>query len=140
MPGWVGESAIFHVRIRAEAAQSPPLTEPTLAAELLDAARRYHDLGHWWCELFLLMPDHVHAMLAFAREPGMPTVIRDWKRGTARFQGVSWQENFFDHRIRHGEEGKATWLYIHRNPAVKGLCREDEDWLYWWSALTSTRW
>ena len=77
---------------------------------------------------------------AFPRETGMPAMIRDWKRGTARFQKVRWQENFFDHRIRHADEKKATWLYIHRNPAVKGLCGEEENWPYWWSALTATRW
>jgi REP element-mobilizing transposase RayT len=89
--------------------------------------------------LFLLMPDHLHAMLAFPREPGMAAVIRDWKRGTARFQDVRWQENFFDHRIRHSREKETTWAYIHRNPVAKGLCQEDELWPYWWSALTSMR-
>ena len=138
-PGWVRTGALFHVRIRAAAAQSPGLTDPVLAAALLSAAQRYHDVGRWWCELFLLMPDHLHAMLAFPREPGMAAVIRDWKRGTARFYDVRWQENFFDHRIRSSHEKEATWIYIHGNPAAKDLCREDELWPYWWSALTSTR-
>jgi REP element-mobilizing transposase RayT len=138
-PGWVRTGALFHVRIRAAATQSPVLTDPALAAALLSAAQRYHDVGRWWCELFLLMPDHLHAMLAFPREPGMAAVIRDWKRGTARFQDVQWQENFFDHRIRSSHEKETTWTYLHGNPAAKGLCREDELWPCWWSALTSTR-
>jgi putative transposase len=138
-PGWVRRGALFHVRIRAAAAQSPALTDPTLAAELLAAAERYHNLGRWWCELFLLMPDHLHALLVFPCEPGLAAVIRDWKRGAARFQNARWQENFFDHRIRHTQEKETTWAYIHRNPVAKGLCREDEHWPYWWGALTPTR-
>lgn len=138
-PDWVRTGTLFHVRIRVAAEQSPLLTEPALAAALLAAAHRYHDLGRWWCELFLLMPDHLHAMLAFPGEPGMAIVLRDWKRGTARFQDVQWQENFFDHRIRHSREKMTTWAYIHRNPVAKGLCREDDHWPYWWSALTATR-
>jgi putative transposase len=89
--------------------------------------------------LILLMPDHLHAMIAFPREPGMAAVLGNWKRGTARFQGVRWQESFFDHRIRQSHEKETTWAYIHRNPTAKGLCREDENWPDWWSALTATR-
>ena len=132
-PGWVRAGALFHVRVRVHAEQHPPLTVPKLADDLLEAARRYHDLDRWWCELFLLMPDHLHAMLVFPSEPGMALVMRDWKRGTARFQGVNWQDNFFDHRIRNHKERDETWLYIRRNPVVKGLCSDVEMWPWWWS-------
>jgi REP element-mobilizing transposase RayT len=138
-PGWVKSRVLYHVRIRVSAAQGTILTEPTLSRELLASVQRYHTSGHWWCVLLLLMPDHVHALLAFSREPGMSVVIRNWKRGTARFQGVSWQDNYFDHRLRSLAEEQKTWLYIRRNPVVKGLCASEEDWSHWWSALTPTR-
>ena len=82
--------------------------------------------------MFLLMPDHAHALLAFPREPGMSVVLRNWKRGAARLQGVRWQENYFDHRIRSKAEAQEKWLYIRRNPVVKGLCSKEEDWPHWW--------
>jgi putative transposase len=135
VPGWVKDGAMFHVRVRAEASSCPPLTEPSLADELLKAARRYHDLRHWWCELFLLMPDHAHAMLVFPREPGMSETLRNWKRGTTRFQHVSWQDGYFDHRLRNEQESRETWAYIRRNPVVKGVCAAEDDWPWWWSAL-----
>ena len=84
-PGWVQDGSLFHVRIRVLPTQSMALTAPELASQLLDAAQRYHDLGHWWCELFLLMPEHLHVIAAFPSEPGMSEVVRNWKRGTARF-------------------------------------------------------
>lgn len=133
MPGWVKEGALFHVRLRVDKEQETLLTEPSLAASLLKSAARYHSAGHWWCELFLLMPDHVHALLAFPREPGMSVVIRNWKRGAARLQGVLWQDNYFDHRIRNQAEAQEKWLYIRRNPVVKGLCTTEEVWPHWWS-------
>ncbi len=126
-PGWVKDGALFHIRIRADPAQSPPLTDSVLARELLAAARRYHELGHWWCELFLLMPDHAHALLAFPPTPGMSATIRDWKRGTARFQKVQWQGGYFDHRSRSVQAGQESWLYLRRNPVVKGLCATEDD-------------
>jgi putative transposase len=139
IPTWVKDGSLFHIRIRTAPEQASPLTESNLARELLVAAQRYHELGHWWCKLFLIMPDHVHAMLAFPPEPGMSTIIRDWKRGTARFQGVQWQTNYFDHRIRNNSEANEKWSYIRRNPVVKGLCLAEEDCQHWWSALRSTR-
>ncbi len=132
-PGWVKEGALFHVRLRVAEGQAGALTEAILATKLLEAAKHYHSAGHWWCDLFLLMPDHVHALLAFPREPGMSVVIRNWKRGAARLQGVRWQENYFDHRVRTQAEAQEKWLYIRRNPVVKGLCASENNWPHWWS-------
>jgi putative transposase len=134
-PRWVTAGALFHIRIRAE--QNRSLTEPDLGPQLLCSATRYHELGHWWCLLFLLMPDHLHALLHFPPNRSMTGVVRDWKRGTSRFQGVRWQEGFFDHRLRNDKERRDKWCYIRRNPVAKGLCVTEEDWNWWWSAITS---
>ncbi len=136
-PGWVKESALFHVRVRTLPDQRMELTDPRVGTELLAAAKRYHDAGRWWCELFLLMPDHWHALLAFPRDSGMAPAVRNWKRGTAKFQDIHWQENFFDHRIRNlGKHGE-TWHYIRRNPVVNGLCASEEQWPWWWSGTVT---
>lgn len=134
-PYWVKDGELFHVRIRTDSSQRFPLTEAGLSRHLLEAAQRYHELGHWWCELFLLMPDHIHALLRFPREPGMTTMLSNWKRGTARFQGVRWQDNFFDHRVRNKAEAAEKWQYIRLNPVVKHLCRGEDDWPHWWSGI-----
>jgi putative transposase len=131
-PGWVKDGALFHVRLRVAPEQRVELTAKELAPSLLKAAADYHSAGHWWCELFLLMPDHAHAFLAFPREPGMSAVLRNWKRGAARLQGVHWQENYFDHRIRNKAEAQEKWLCIRHNPVVKGLCATENDWPNWW--------
>ncbi|MBI5766817.1 MAG: hypothetical protein HZA93_03430 [Verrucomicrobia bacterium] len=133
-PAWVGDGALFHVRVRAMP-EHPSLIESPLASDLLRAARRYHELGHWWCELFLLMPDHAHALLVFPREPGMSAAMRHWKRGTARFQRVIWQEGFFDHRLRSPAEAGEKWHYVRRNPVVKNLCTTEDGWPWWWSGI-----
>lgn len=85
------------------------------------------------------MPDHVHALLAFPRESGMSVVVRNWKRGAARIQGVHWQDNFFDHRIRSKAAAQEKWLYIRRNPVVKGLCAGEEVGPCRWSVTDEAR-
>ncbi len=134
-PGWVRDGASFHIRLRAEPTQSS-LIEPALGEALLNSARRYHELGHWWCELFLLMPDHVHAILAFPSAPGMSETLRNWKRATARFNRVRWQEGYFDHRLRTDAESNEKWHYIRRNPVVKNICATEDAWPWWWSGVT----
>ncbi len=111
------------------------MVELPLGIDLLRGARRYHDDGHWWCELFLLMPDHVHAILAFPSVPGMSETLRNWKRATARFHRVRWQGGFFDHRLRSGAESNEKWHYIRRNPVVKNFCATEDAWPWWWSAM-----
>lgn len=135
-PGWVKEGALFHVRLRVAPDQKCALTETEMSTSLLKAAANYHAIGHWWCELFLLMPDHAHALLVFPRESGMSVVVRNWKRGAARLQSVRWQDNFFDHRIRIEAEGREKWAYIRRNPVVKGLCLKEEDCPHQWGATS----
>ena len=107
-PGWVKDGALFHLRVRVERTQAS-LVNPPLAVDLLRTVTRDHRSGRWWCELFLLMPDHGHAIMAFPRERPMSDSIRNWKRGTARVQGVDWQDGYFDHRLRSEREARETW-------------------------------
>ena len=77
------------------------------------------------------MPDHLHALLSFARDQSMSRVIGDWKRFHARTNGVTWQEGYFDHRLRSDESGEqlsAKMNYMRRNPVAAGLCDKAKDW------------
>jgi hypothetical protein len=85
----------------------------------------------WHMTLFLLMPDHLHALLSFAREKSMSELIRGGKRFHVRVNHVIWQEGYFDHRLRADERGtqlSAKLNYIRQNPVMAGLCARAEDW------------
>jgi putative transposase len=136
-PEWVRPGETFHLRIRVAREQQVPLTDMGLSQALLFAAQRYHASGRWFCVLFLLMPDHIHALVAFPRTTDMSEAVRNWKRVVARLHNVNWQDNYFDHRIRNDAEGNEKWGYIRRNPVVKGLCANEADWPHWWSAVAN---
>ncbi|MFH0952853.1 MAG: transposase [Verrucomicrobiota bacterium] len=127
-PAWVSDAAIFHVRIRCLSGNRSPLIRPDNGTSLLNSVRDYAVRGMWSCYLFLLMPDHVHALLGFGRSRGMSEVIRNWKRAQARCLGIQWQDNYFDHRIRDGAVFTEKYAYLTRNPVVLGLCASPEDW------------
>jgi len=134
VPHWVEPGALFHIRIRLDRKKAQTaLTDPPLAQAILDSAKFYEASMHWHITLFLLMPDHLHALLSFARDQSMSEVIKDRKRFHKRTNHVVWQENYFDHRLRADERGiqlSAKMDYIRQNPVAAGLCARAEDWLW----------
>jgi hypothetical protein len=133
VPVWVKDGAAYHIRWRAAETAPASLVEPALALPRLAAAGGYHHAGRWFCDLILIMPDHIHAIVGFPRDPGMSETLRHWKRGTSRPHGIEWQDGYFDHRLRSQTEAQKTWHYIRRNPVAKQLCASEDDWPWWWN-------
>ena len=132
VPHWVEPGALFHIRIALDREKEQRvLTDPVLARAILDSVKSYEAKMRWHITLFLLMPDHLHALLSFARDQSMSEVIRDWKRFHARINHIIWQEGYFDHRLRADERGTqltSKMNYIRQNPVAAGLCARPEDW------------
>jgi len=96
---------------------------------ILDAVRHRQESGTWYCRLFLLMPDHAHALLRFPN-PAHPMrrTITEFKRWTGRSGGFTWQRDFFDHRLRREESAHEKADYILMNPVRAGLVAAPEHW------------
>ena len=111
MPHWVEPGALFHIRLALNREkQQKALIDPALAQGILDSAKFYEAKMRWHITLFLLMPDHLHALLSFARDESMSELIRGWKRFHTRTNYVVWQEGYFDHRLRADERGEPRTL------------------------------
>jgi REP element-mobilizing transposase RayT len=95
---------------------------------MLEAVEHYHVHNRWFARLFLIMPDHVHALLAFSSKERMTGAVGDWKRYTNRACAVEWQREFFDHRIRNDESWELKAAYIRENPVRKGVVSRVEHW------------
>jgi len=129
IPHWVDPSqSIYHIRNRVHGATPCPLTDPHLARRLLDSVVFFGSHQRWWPHVFLLMPDHLHALLSFPATESMSRVIADWKRWHTKTNRVAWQEGFFDHRLRREESLEHAIEYIRKNPVARGLCTTIDDW------------
>ncbi len=128
VPHWVEDGSLFFITVNCAERGREQLTQPQTANALLDAARFYHDQRKWHITLWLLMPDHFHAILSFPRDVVMAELFKHWKRYTARQLGIDWQDGFFDHRLRNAQEENAKHHYIRHNPVRKNLCTRPEDW------------
>lgn len=127
-PPWVPSGALFFVTLHCAAREREQLTVASTAEALLESVAHYHTTGRWFARLFLLMPDHAHALLAFPNAESMRIVVSDWKRYTARQLRIEWQRDFFDHRVREGENWQIKADYIRVNPVRKGRVARAEDW------------
>ena len=78
--------------------------------------------------LFLLMPDHLHALVSFPVDQPMQAAWRNWKRYTSKITGVVWQRDFFEHRLRSDEAWELKASYIRENPVRKGLVIDAGFW------------
>jgi putative transposase len=110
------------------------LADPELAKRLIDSAKFYHGRRRWYSLIFLLMPDHIHALLSFDRDKSMSRVIGDWKHYHSHHNGIIWQPGYFDHLLRDDERGEqlaAKINYIRNNPVAAGLCTATEEWPRW---------
>ena len=135
VPDWVEPGALFHIRIAVDRKkQRAALTTSLIAESLLDSAKFYESQCRWYITAFLLMPDHLHALVSFQRDESMSRVIGEWKHFQTHEHGIIWQEGYFDHRLRDDERGEqlsAKINYIRQNPVAAGLCAKAEDWPWW---------
>jgi putative transposase len=123
IPGWVEPESLFHIRIALDRYQpQASLADPLLATALLQSAEFYDSKSRWHIALFLVMPDHIHAILAFPRDQSMSRVIGDWKRFHARTQKVFWQGRFFRPSITQRRTRGTTPGESRLHPAESG-CR-----------------
>ena len=103
-----------------------------MGSAILDSVKHRNEKQIWFCHLVVLMPDHIHLMLSFPDLPSFSGVIGSWKHWLSRQHHISWQENFFDHRIRKDESFGVKADYILQNPVRAGLVDKAEDWPYVW--------
>ena len=130
IPQWVAEGSGFFITIKCVPPGKNQLCRADTGDAVLAAIRFNHQKFVWHCRLCLVMPDHLHGILAFPREPGMETAIKNWKKFVATKHGVKWQRDFFDHRLRNDQELQEKTSYILMNPVRKGLCKRAGDWMW----------
>jgi putative transposase len=139
-PDWIGPGSIYFITVCAEKRNINHFCNPTLGPILLESIHHRHKREIWYCHLAVLMPDHIHLLLSFPDIPSFSGIIGSWKHWLTRVHAISWQENFFDHRIRQEESLGEKAEYILMNPVRAGLIDKLEDWPYVWRPANPPQW
>jgi putative DNA methylase len=112
--------------------QRDPRIATLVQSALLHFDGERYGMLHW-----VIMPNHVHAMIRV--EPGwsLSSIIHSWKSFTARnankmlgLSGEFWQPDYFDRVMRDDKHFHDTALYIENNPVKAGLVRLPEEWQF----------
>jgi putative transposase len=106
------------------------LCHQAVAETIFRTATMYDEQQKWYLTLLLLMPDHLHALVSIGGDNRLAKMIGNFKRATTKFSGVTWQRNFFDHRLRGDESLIGKGQYIRQNPVRAGLVADKDEWPY----------
>jgi len=112
------------------------LAEP-FAELLIDTLFSYRDKGDYKLHAFVVMPDHLHALISprVTLEKAMQLIKGGYSyrvKKELRAGTEIWQREYGDHRIRDASDYRLHEGYIHRNPMNRGLVVTPEE--YRWSA------
>ncbi len=98
------------------------LRRPELA-EIVAGSLRHFDGDRYELTDFVVMPNHVHLLVAFPTEEAMLAQCESWKHYTAKRinrllgrSGRFWQQDGFDHLVRSAEQFEALREYLASNP------------------------
>lgn len=102
-------------------------------------------LTHWEILAAVLMPDHLHAIVAptedrDANVGNFSAALKRWMREEINRDGKrsacpttadwQWQPGCFDRLLRSDESFGEKWIYVEENPVRAGLVKRFEDWPY----------
>jgi len=120
------------------------LRKPEIAQVVADAMTFFNGQRyalHSW----VVMPNHVHAVLTPFEGHSLTEILHSWKSFTARTankllqrEGPFWQTESYDHLIRDEEDFRRVCDYTLLNPIKAGLSRSIEEWAFSSALITTT--
>jgi putative transposase len=111
----------------------PIFRRDTNANLLIDTLAHYRDQGKFLLHEFVIMPDHVHALLTPAPDISLERAMQFIKGGFSyrkKERGAIWQPSFTNHRIRDWEDYERHRDYIRMNPVRARLASKPEAYPY----------
>ena len=90
-------------------------------------------LHEWRVLAAILMPDHLHAVVARTERNvqlgNFSAALKRWMRKELN-ASWEWQAGCFDRFLRSNESLHEKWLYLQENPVRAGLVKECKEWPY----------
>ena len=112
------------------------LSRPAIA-ELVQHSLLQFDRRRYYLHAWVVMPNHVHALITPVAGSSLSQILHTWKSYTAKKandllerKGAFWQQEYFDRYVRHEAHFEDAVKYIEFNPVKAGLCTKPQDWRF----------
>ncbi|MEO8613546.1 MAG: (E)-4-hydroxy-3-methylbut-2-enyl-diphosphate synthase [Luteolibacter sp.] len=100
-------------------------------AKVVADALKHFDGNRYQLFAWSVMPNHVHAVLRPENGHDLEKILQSWKSFTAKKvnemlgqSGTFWQEEYYDHLVRDGEDFQHQIRYVLNNPLKGNAGRE----------------
>ncbi len=110
------------------------LNDARVARHVADSLRHF-DRARYRLHAWVLMPNHVHALVQPLPGHALEEILHSWKSFTAHLAnktlgrtGAFWQPESYDHWVRNETELEHYRRYIEENPVKARLCGQPHDW------------
>jgi len=108
-----------------------------MASLLIDVLFHYQQLSKYKLHAFVVMPDHLHALLTVGPELSIERVVQFIKGGFSfrvvkelGYTGEVWQKGFSEVSITGLERFDSAQNYIHQNPVRRRLCVSEQEFRF----------
>jgi putative transposase len=115
------------------AQRHPIFRRETTARLLIETLAHYRDEGKFLLHEFVIMPDHVHALLTPSPEIALERAMQFIKGGFSyglKSRPPVWQASFTNHRIHDFADYEHHREYVRMNPVRARLAARAEDYPY----------
>ena len=128
---------IYHVSTTTHD-RRPYFINVSCGRSVVRAMRHEHDAGHVDSLAFVVMPDHLHWLLALIGNRSLSECIKNVKCHSARSinsalrrNGTVWQKGFHDRAIRKDDDLIRVAHYIVANPWRAGIVDSIREYTLW---------
>jgi putative transposase len=106
------------------------LADECICRAFLDSLERARSTRALRLYGYVLMPEHVHLLLSEPERGVLCGALQALKISVVRRTGSGrlWQRRYYDRNVSNHAEFVEKLRYIHRNPVVRGLCAQPEEW------------
>lgn len=138
LPHWRMAGATYFITFRVAEGELTPAERQLIFDHLLAGNGRFYDLAG-----FVIMPDHVHGVLAPRQGYELDRITKGVKGVTARLvnevrgrRGSLWQDESWDRIVRDQKELDEKLEYMRDNPAKRELVADPWDYPWLWFDYT----
>jgi len=131
------------------AERTPGLADAGIASAIRTEVMACQADGHWRVRGAVIMPDHLHLLVVLTGTLSLGRVVARLKAKTreslasasgADVAGLTWQGNYFEHRLRPDEPVEEVLRYLFMNPYRAGLIEGTDSYPWYWLHPEEAAW